>query len=280
MMIVPYFQDECVTLYQGDCRVALAGLDEESVACCVTSPPYWGLRDYGNEKQIGLEETLENYVATLVEVFHETRRVLRRDGVLWLNLGDAYNAYNGNRGPSRGKVNRRHHEFMPALPKGHGLTCKTLKAKDLIGIPWRVALALQRDGWYLRGDVIWHKPNPTPERVKDRPHRSHEYLFLLTRSDRYSFVLPKDRRTSVWTVPTKPYKGHRAVFPPQLIEPCILAASRPGDVVLDPFAGSGTTLATAAQTGRKAVGAELNPDYCALIVERLRHAHSSHHEKW
>ena len=122
MMIVPCFQDECVTLYQGDCRVALAGLAEESFACCVTSPPYWGLRDYGTEGQIGLEETLENYVATLVDVFHETRRVLRRDGVLWLNLGDAYNAYNGNRGPSRGKVNRRHHEFMPALPKGQSST--------------------------------------------------------------------------------------------------------------------------------------------------------------
>jgi len=279
MMIVPCFQDECVTLYQGDCRAALAGLAEESFACCVTSPPYWGLRDYGTEGQIGLEETLENYVATLVDVFHETRRVLRRDGVLWLNLGDAYNAYNGNRGPSRGKVNRRHHEFMPALPKGHGLTCKTLKPKDLIGIPWRVALALQRDGWYLRGDVIWHKPNPTPERVKDRPHRSHEYLFLFSKSDRYSFVLPKDRRTSVWTVPTKPYKGHRAVFPPKLIEPCILAGSRPGDLVLDPFAGSGTTLATAAQTGRKAVGVELNRDYCTLIVERLRHAHSSNDKR-
>ena len=128
-------------------------------------------------------------------------------------------------------------------------------------------------------ETLSGKPNPTPERVKDRPHRSHEYLFLLSKSARYSFVLPKDRRTSVWTVPTKPYKGHRAVFPPKLIEPCILAGSRPGDLVLDPFAGSGTTLATAAQTGRKAVGVELNPDYCTLIAERLRHAHSSNDKR-
>jgi len=280
MMIAPYFQDDRVTLYQGDCRLALTDLAEESFACCVTSPPYWGLRDYGTEGQIGLEATLENYVTTLVDVFHGIQRVLRRDGVLWLNLGDAYNAYNGNRGPSRGKVNRRHHEFMPALPKGYGLTCKTLKPKDLIGIPWRVALALQRDGWYLRGDIIWQKPNPKPERVKDRPHRSHEYLFLLSKSVHYSFLLPKDRRTSVWTVPTKPYKGHHAVFPPELIEPCILAGSRPGDLVLDPFAGSGTTLMTAAQTNRRAVGVELNPDYCTLIVERLRHANSSYNKEW
>jgi site-specific DNA-methyltransferase (adenine-specific) len=226
-----------------------------------------------------LEETLENYIATLVDVFHETRRVLQRDGVLWLNLGDAYNAYNGNRGRLKSKVDRRRHEFLPVLPKGYGLTCKTLKPKDLIGIPWRVALALQQDGWYLRGDVIWQKPNPIPERVKDRPHRSHEYLFLLSKSARYSFVLPKDRRTSVWTVPTKSDKEHPAAFPPQLIEPCILAGSRPGDLVLDPFAGSGTTLATAAQADRKAVGIELNPNYCTLIAERLHHATSPHYKK-
>jgi len=176
-----------VRILQGDCRDMLPTLPAESVHCCVTSPPYFGLRDYGHDGQIGLEQTPEAFVAELVAVFREVRRVLRDDGTLWLNLGDSYNAYNGNRGVSTGEANGRHHEIMPGLPKGAGLTVASLKQKDLIGIPWRVAFALQADGWYLRQDIIWSKPNPMPESVRDRCTKAHEYLFLLSKSPRYYF---------------------------------------------------------------------------------------------
>jgi DNA modification methylase len=247
---------------------------------CVTSPPYFGLRDYGHEGQIGLEQTPEQYIAAMVEVFRCVRDVLADDGTLWLNLGDSY-------GPG----------------------------KQLLGVPWRVALALQADGWVLRQDIIWHKPNPMPESVRDRCTKAHEYLFLLSKSDRYFFdseamkepaAYPPGTREdvkkggfkskyagdvarigdesfrairefrnkrSVWSVPTRPYKGaHFATFPPALIEPCILAGSRPGDVVLDPFMGSGTTAAVALQHGRQYIGCELNQDYGALQAERIGNA--------
>jgi len=338
------------TFLQGDVIDALVAIPDGAVHCCVTSPPYWGLRDYGHDGQIGLEPTPEAYVARMVEVFREVRRVLREDGTCWLNLGDSYSS-----GGS--------------------------KPKDLVGIPWRVAFALQADGWYLRQDIIWHKPNPMPESVRDRCTRAHEYVFLLTKSERYFYdaeavkeaSITRDtrkpygsdgawamdgrdkwaegkgrqrdgadattrNRRSVWTIPPKGYKGaHFAVMPAKLAEVCILAGTseagccrncgkpltrkvsrtrvptRPGTstkatqpaivqgnrdplrhvtkvemmawgtncecawvgdapsrcVVLDPFAGSGTTLAVSEKLGRDSVGIELNPDYIKLAKERV-----------
>jgi len=182
----PYFDRDGIVMYQGDCRLMLRHLPEQSVHCCVTSPPYWGLRDYGHEDQIGLERTPDDYIQTMVNVFREVRRVLRDDGTLWLNLGDTYNAYNGGAGPGS-KLSKNQTEQRPKLESGYLLRCKTLKPKDLIGIPWRVALALQADGWWLRQDIIWHKPNPMPESVTDRCTKSHEYIFLLSKSERYYF---------------------------------------------------------------------------------------------
>ena len=275
----------------GDTRKVLPALTAGSVNTVVTSPPYYGLRDYGVDGQIGLEQTPEAYVAELVEVFRGVRRVLRDDGTVWLNLGDSYNAYNGNRGASKGAANCKHHEIMPALPKGNGLTVPALKNKDLIGIPWRVAFALQADGWYLRQDIIWHKPNPMPESVKDRCTKAHEYIFLLSKSAKYYCGMEavkepvtsknppignctdgKRNLRSVWTVTTKPYKGaHFATFPPALIEPCVLAGAPHGGVVLDPFMGAGTTGVVALQNERRFVGIELNPVYAnELAIPRLQ----------
>lgn len=296
----------------GDCLESMRAMPDQSVHCCVTSPPYFGLRDYGHAGQIGLEETPEEFVAKLVEVFREVRRVLRDDGTLWLNLGDSYNAYNGNRGKASG-ANKNHHEVMPSLPKGNGLTVSGLKNKDLIGIPWRVAFALQADGWYLRQDIIWHKPNPMPESVRDRCTKAHEYIFLLSKSPRYYYDhnavrepvaestvarlsqatleiqrgservpgktngamkavgdLEYRNRRSVWTVTTKPFKGaHFATFPPDLIEPCILAGCPQGGTVLDPFGGSGTTAGVAVAHGRNAILCEINPDYFPMMEARV-----------
>lgn len=300
------------TVVIGNCLETMGDMASESVHCCVTSPPYFGLRDYGYEGQIGAEQTPDEYVANLVRVFREVRRVLRDDGTVWLNLGDTYNAYNGNRGTSKGKANKNHHDIMPELPGGHGLTVKALKNKDLIGIPWRVAFALQQDGWILRQDIIWHKPNPMPESVRDRCTKAHEYVFLLSKGPRYYYdqegikeagsgkapgnrnpvrSLPGERtgenanlrgsigttggyqkrnRRSVWTVATRPYKGaHFATFPPDLIEPCILAGCPEGGTVLDPFGGSGTTAGVAIKNRRRAIICEMNPDYAALVPERV-----------
>ena len=278
----------------GDVRERLAEVESGSVQTCITSPPYWGLRDYGTTGQIGQESHVDDYVDSLRSVFTEVHRVLNPDGTLWLNLGDRYDG------------------------------------KDLVGTPWRVAFALQAEGWYLRADIIWHKPNPMPESVRDRPTKSHEYLFLFSKAPRYFYdheaikepaewarwgkqTTPKyegtdtktgwmkpqtaaelRRKTSVhrsgipggrsleadpsgfknkrdvWTIPTRGYKGaHFAVMPEKLVEPCVLAGSREGDVVLDPFAGSGTVLVVAQRLGRRFVGVELNPDYVGLIEERL-----------
>lgn len=341
-------------ILQGDVLHRLREIPGGSVQTCVTSPPYWGLRDYGVAGQIGLEKMPEEFVARMVEVFSLVRQALREDGTLWLNLGDSYNAYNGNRGKSKG-ANKNHLDIQPRLPSGAGLSSANLKPKDLLGMPWRVALALQADGWYLRSDIIWAKPNPMPESVTDRPTKSHEYIFLMSKSDRYFYdqeavkepalaatfhdatgpgyeapgqvahtgsrqCVPsgwdtgpgnhhgKDGRYSkpgrsgnkarkdatergapksgvdgnvpwegftrnirtVWTIPTQPYPGtHFATFPEEIPSRCIKAGSKPGDLVLDPFAGSGTTLAVAKALGRRYLGIELNTEYVKLIQKRI-----------
>lgn len=376
----------------GDCVEQLRLLETESIQTCVTSPPYWGLRDYGHPEQLGLERTPYEYVENLVAVFREVRRVLRDDGTLWLNLGDCYatgagkvgehpgggeqgarwrgdvdrvrddkRGYRGERlvntnggdvarPKTNGRGSRAGHEGKHAYGEGgvgvgpmtqpNRMPIEGLKPKDLVGVPWRVALALQSDAWYLRSDIIWSKPNPMPESVTDRPTKAHEYLFLLSKSERYLYdseaikepassadeaqwdpgtdgLGGADRQTgrstrrfaksgnkerkpgsargcpagtganvcgsvpwegvkrnkrSVWTVATQPFKGaHFATFPPALIEPCILAGSRRGDTILDPFGGAGTTGLVAERLGRHATLIELNPDYAELARQRIAH---------
>lgn len=302
-------------IHIGDCRdsmrvMAAAGV---KVQTCVTSPPYFGLRDYGHDGQIGLEETPEKFIAELVEVFRCVRDILADDGTLWVNIGDSY-ASGG----------RTEYAPDPRLPNRGGkhrnrsTAVNGIKPKDLIGIPWMLAFALRADGWYLRQEIIWHKPNPMPESVTDRCTKAHEQIFLLSKSSRYFFnseamkepaVSEKPagnkkhkgatayaggdekhrtkaglmalagvewetrNRRSVWSVATRPYAGaHFATFPPALIEPCILAGSRPGDIVLDPFMGSGTTAAVAIQHGRQYIGCDLNSDYKSLQDERINNA--------
>lgn len=301
----------------GDNRETLPTLGAGIAQTCVTSPPYWGLRDYGHDDQIGLESTPDEYVAQLVAVFREVRRVLSDDGTLWLNLGDSY-ANNGKSGLHEkgqtstlvGTANHAHVSRNQRVPNG-------LKPKDLIGIPWRVAFALQADGWYLRSDIIWAKPNPMPSSVTDRPTSSHEHVFLLSKSKRYFYdagaiaqpiaaatradarmLKPRPFRDragdmgdgttasrlharnavgtgetrnarDVWTIGSKPYSGaHFATMPPALAKRCILAGSRVGDTVIDPFFGSGTTGECAEQLGRDWIGCELQEDYVPLIEER------------
>ena len=256
----------------GDSREVLGHVADNVVRCCVTSPPYWSLRDYGIPGQIGLEASLKDYIASLVKIFEEVRRVTRDDGTLWLNIGDSYTS-GGRTWRAPDKKNRiRAMQFRPPTPEG-------LKPKDLIGVPWRLALALQDAGWYLRADVIWNKPNAQPESVKDRPTRSHEYVFLLSKSERYVYDAtavrgPNGRNLrTVWDVHTKAYReAHFATFPPALIEPCIALTSRPDDVVLDPFLGSGTTGAVALDVQRRFVGIELQPEYLAIAERRLNGA--------
>lgn len=308
----------------GDALEGLKQVPDKTVDCCVTSPPYYGLRDYGVAGQIGLEETPDEYIGRLVEVFREVRRTLKQDGTLWVVIADSYagsgkgrckdGSYSQNATTieSEGQINS---VLKPAK------IAQGLKPKDLIGIPWMLAFALRADGWYLRSDIIWNKPNVMPESVKDRCTKSYEHVFMLAKSRRYYFdseavmvpahydgrketlnkgsskyqdtVVPghspqsqhtagkpherwrfKDgkpvkNRRDVWTVCTRPYKGaHFATFPPELIEPCILAGSRTGGTVLDPFIGSGTTAEVADRLGRDCIGIELNPEYAALIKER------------
>lgn len=342
----------------GDCRKLLPTLPSELVHCCVTSPPYWGLRDYGTAKwdggdsecdhlapprggrnpetaakqltsagtlnyqytgicgkcgaeradaQLGLEPTPQEYISNMVAVFREVRRVLREDGTLWLNLGDSYA---GSRTGEQGATGQMADREVSKHRGNLGITKieKGLKPKDLVGIPWRVAFALQADGWYLRQDIIWSKPNPMPESVRDRCTKAHEYLFLLAKSERYYFDnyaiseegsgrTPGNReykydgllghetkhgilkqadipqlirnKRSVWTVATQPYsEAHFATFPPTLIEPCILAGCPSGGVVLDPFIGSGTVAEVAQNLGRQWLGIELNPEYAKMLSRR------------
>ena len=265
---VPITLGESV-LFEGDALQVLQRLPSNSVQCVVTSPPYWGLRDYNVFGQIGLEATLPQFINRLLGVFSEARRVLQDEGVLWINIGDGYTSGNrGWRAPDE-KNPARAMSVRPNTPDG-------LKPKDLLGIPWRLAFALQDDGWYLRSDIVWHKPNAMPESVKDRPTRAHEYIFMFTKNERYYYdreavIEPNGRNSrSVWNINTQPFSGaHFATFPPKLIEPCILSSTRPGDFVLDPFFGSGTVGLVAQQLGRRYVGIELQPDYVEIASERL-----------
>lgn len=322
-----------VRIISADVLAGLAQIDDESVHCVVTSPPYWGLRDYGVAGQIGMEPTPEAFVARIVEVFREVRRVLRKDGTLWLNLGDCYATGAGKVGGApgggeqgarwagyrggHGKVNSGKAAYhLPDQPKGpmtqpNRMPLPGLKPKDLIGIPWRVAFALQADGWWLRSDIIWSKPNPMPESVTDRPTKAHEYVFLLTKAERYWYDAeaiketaiwpdgpnsPKSIKTpygqgltranaqgrvidlasgtrnkrSVWTIATAPFpEAHFATFPPDLPEICIKAGCPVGGIVLDPFAGAGTTLMVADRLQRNGIGIELNPEYAAMAERRV-----------
>lgn len=257
------------TIVHGDALQVLRRLPGASVQCIVTSPPYWGLRDYDVAEQIGLVETLPQYLNRLTEIFAEARRVLADDGVLWLNIGDAFTSGNrGWRAPDR-KNPARAMAVRPATPEG-------LKAKDLIGLPWRLAFALQDDGWYLRSDIIWNKPNAMPESVKDRPSRSHEYLFMFSKSQNYQYFRDRVRASNgrnlrtVWDINTRPFPGaHFATFPPKLIEPCIVATTNETDFVLDPFFGSGTVGLVSERLKRRYVGIELNPEYVGMAAVRL-----------
>lgn len=296
----------------GDCRETMARWATEGVKVqtCITSPPYYGLRDYGHSGQIGLEESPEEFIENLVDVFRHVRELLADDGVIWVNIGDSYYNYRPGVGQRQGKQSIAGQKFSE-VENCHkrGLKLEGLKEKDLIGIPWMLAFALRADGWYLRQDIIWHKPNPMPESVRDRCTKAHEYIFLLSKSKNYYYDneaikydatstdntdrnrdetrlnntpgrtkmgglkkndYTKANKRSVWTVNTKPYKGaHFAVYPQELIEPCVLAGSREGDIVLDPFMGSGTTAAVAIKNGRKYLGCELNQEYESLQQERI-----------
>lgn len=304
-----YYDSDDVQLHHGDALEVARTLPDGLARTIVTSPPYFGLRDYGEDEQIGAEASVGEYVARMVGLFRELRRVLADDGTLWMNLGDSYSG--------DGRTGRNDAAWKGGPERMANATSRDLPAKNLIGIPWRVALALQDDGWILRSDIIWAKPNPMPESVTDRPTKSHEYLFLFAKSPRYYYdadsirephtdkalyqqevarrnphrpgkaagapgqskqsgmaaglrelnALGANKRT-VWTVPTVPFPGsHFAVYPPELIRPCIRAGSEPGDIVLDPFSGSGTTGAVATFEGRKYIGIDLNRDYLRMSLE-------------
>ena len=296
------------TILFGDCRDTLKEFDEKA-RMCVTSPPYYGLRDYGGEdSQIGQEQTPEEFIDELVKVFREVRNVLTDDGTCWVNLGDSYYNYRPGKGQGLAKqtVSNTKQDLPDVCPR-RGNRLEGLKEKDLIGIPWMFAFAMRADGWHLRQDIIWHKPNPMPESVRDRCTKAHEYIFLFSKQKKYFYdneaikepatdwgtrdrskgkykvndygqtphsgltkSYEKKNKRSVWSVTKKPYKGaHFATYPPDLIEPCILAGSEVGDIVLDPFMGSGTTAAVAKSLGRDYIGCELHEDYGDLIRKRV-----------
>ena len=263
----------------GDCRETLSQIDEQTCQMCVTSPPYYGLRDYtNNDKQIGLEQTPDDYIKELVEVFRLVRDTLTDDGVLFVNIGDSY--YNYRPGKGQALVKQTLSSSKQDLPDDcprRGNKLEGYKEKDLIGIPWMLAFALRQDGWYLRQDIIWNKPNPMPESVKDRCSRSHEYIFLFSKKQNYYFDVESikvptvdgiglKRRNSVWDIKLHKNKsGHSAVFPDELIQPCILSGSKENDIILDPFIGSGTTGRVAKKLNRHYIGCELNVDYKPIL---------------
>ena len=305
----------------GDVFDKLKEISDNSIQSCITSPPYWGLRDYGHDNQIGLEATPQDYVKNMVNVFDEIWRVLKNDGTLWLNLGDSYLSHKDCKSVSQTLACGTKSEQAHIIPKGLSVSRNTkmlknagLKNKDLIGIPWRVAFALQEAGWYLRQDIIWAKPNPMPESVRDRCTKSHEYVFLLTKSAKYHFdnqaikepavagrkggnkvpqkgtgvegmgirnglfkaqqkIYEFRNKRDVWTIAAKPFKGaHFAVMPEALVEPCILAGSVENDLILDPFAGSGTVGLVALKNNRNFIGIELNPEYAQIAMDRINGA--------
>ena len=270
-------------ILNGDVVDMLDEIESNTVQACITSPPYWNLRDYDNDNQLGMEDTPEEFADSLVKVFRKLKRVLKKDGTLWLNLGDTYF---GAKGGHWDKGNAIHNDtsgvqfrIHKKAPPKH----EYLKTKDLVGIPWMVAFKMQQDGWFLRNDIIWSKPNPVPEAVKDRCAKSHEHMFMFAHPDSkgkyyydYEAIMEESLtsrnqykvRKDVWNVNTSSYKGaHFAVFPRKLIAPCILASTKPNDVVLDTFAGSGTTCALAQDLNRKWIAIELNPDYAEMIKE-------------
>ena len=303
------------TILFGDCRETLKNVTNLSVQTCITSPPYYGLRDYGGEEsQIGQENTPEEYIQNLVSVFRSVRDTLKDDGTLWLNIGDSY--YNYRPGKGQGLVKQtvsKNNQDLPDKCARRGNKLDGLKEKDLIGIPWMLAFALRQDGWYLRQDIIWHKPNPMPESVKDRCTKSHEYIFLLSKNKKYYYdneaikepakdwgtrdrsngkyhnsgsglsphsgltkSYKRKNKRSVWSITNKPYKGsHFAVFPPDLVEICIKAGSKKNDIILDPFMGSGTTAMVAKSLGRYYLGCELHEDYGNLIKDRVTPYHAN-----
>lgn len=271
--LIPPYASSKSFVYHGDALQVLKALPPNICRTAITSPPYWGLRDYDTPGQIGSEDDVTDYVQRLVEVFRELRRVLTDDGTLWLNLGDCYT--------SGGRTWRAPDKKNPARAMAYRApTPNGLKPKDLVGVPWRVAIALQSDGWYLRSEIIWHKPNTHPESVKDRPTRAHETIFLLSKNEDYFYDHEAIRekgangqlrnKRSVWPIQTEPFDGaHFATFPMKLIEPCVLAGSAKGDYVIDPFFGSGTTGLVATLRKRNFLGIELKADYIELSKKRL-----------
>lgn len=273
----PLPSDAVGEIVVGDASTVLSQYEPETFQVCVTSPPYWGLRDYGVPDQIGAEMQLDDYISRLVEVFREVRRTLRDDGTLWLNIGDSFTSGGRTWRHTDKKLKARGMDYRPPTPPG-------LKPKDLIGVPWRLAFALQADGWYLRSDVVWHKPNGQPESVKDRPSRNHEFIFLMTKSQRYYYDHHAVKeptlnggstrsRRSVWSINTEAFpEAHFATFPRALVEPCVLAGSKPGELVLDPFFGSGTVGEVCLQHGRSFVGIELHEEYAEIAKRRIARA--------
>lgn len=255
------------TLLQGDALQVLRTLPAASVHCVVTSPPYWTMRDYEMEGQLGLEPTLSAHLDRLSEVLGEVRRVLRKDGTLWLNYGDSYNTCAGGPGPNAGRPWARRRKAQPKLTTRFSWKSKEVKGKSLLGIPWRLAIRLEADGWWLRAEVIWKKPNPLERGNLDRPWRDHEHLFLLAKSRRYFFRGPAD---SVWTIPPQGYEGHPVAFPILLAGRCIMLGCPEGGTVLDPFMGSGAAGVAALRLGRSFIGIDLKPEYVELARRRIR----------
>jgi len=257
-------------LILGDSIDVLKQFPSNSINCIITSPPYWGLRDYNVIHQIGLESSIEDYYHKLGLVFIELFRILKSNGSLWLNIGDGYTSGNRKYRAADKKNGARSMSFRPDNPQG-------LKNKELLGIPWHLAFQLQENGWYLRCDIIWHKPNAMPESVKDRPYRNHEYLFLFSKSEKYSFkdsglIIDSSGKKlrSVWSLNQNKFNGdHYATFPIDLIEPCIISSTKESDIVLDPFCGTSSVGVSCLKHGRKYIGIDINKDYIELSSERL-----------